>query len=74
MPDPRTIPTFTTQLWSEEVGIAEATDRITADIGYRFSSGREFVIPPYDARVTPQLDATVQSSSAGSCVAVAAVA
>lgn len=55
MTDPRTVPSFTTQLWSDEVGLADAAEPPTPAIGYRFSNGRKFVQTPYDAPVPPPL-------------------
>lgn len=48
MPD-ATIPTFTTRLWSEEVGLVGGPDE--EGPGYTFSSGRTFIKTPYDAPV-----------------------
>jgi hypothetical protein len=54
MADPRTIPKFSTRLWSEEVGLAEAGELAHQDIGYRFSSGRTFAASKYDPPVPPE--------------------
>lgn len=35
-------PSFSTRLWSEEVGIADADTPQTPNVAYRFSSGRAF--------------------------------
>lgn len=51
--DPRAIPSFSTELWSEEVGRAEASEPVQALVGYRFSNGRTFAPPQYDAPVPP---------------------
>jgi hypothetical protein len=67
MTDPRTIPSFTTRLWSEEVGTAGAIEPIGADVGYRFSNGRNFAPAAYDLAVVPvllPLDAVVVSRQA----------
>jgi hypothetical protein len=45
MADP-TIPSFTDQLWSEQVGLAGGTNEDGP--GYVFSSGRTFIKTPYD--------------------------
>lgn len=52
MADP-TIPSFTTRLWSEEVGIWEANEPPLPPVGYRFSNGRTFAPSPYDPPVPP---------------------
>jgi hypothetical protein len=54
--DPRTIPSFTTRLWSEEVGRAEANEAQVPQIAYRFSNGRTFAAIPYDPPVPPPVE------------------
>lgn len=51
MADP-TIPSFTTQLWSDEVGLAGGPD--AEGPGYTFSNGRTFIKTPYDPAVAPE--------------------
>ncbi|MGZ8317487.1 MAG: hypothetical protein ACXWVD_00150 [Telluria sp.] len=41
-------PTFSERLWSEDVGIADATEAASADVAYRFSNGRTFTALEYD--------------------------
>lgn len=54
VPDPRTTPSFTTRLWSEEVGIAHGGDPDEAPPQYQFSNGRTFTRRyPYDPPVAP---------------------
>jgi hypothetical protein len=48
MADP-TIPSFSEQLWSEQVGLAGGTNE--EGPGYVFSSGRTYVKTPYDPPV-----------------------
>jgi hypothetical protein len=45
--DRRTLPSFTTRLWSEEVGMAGAIEPLAADVGYRFGNGRTFAPAAY---------------------------
>lgn len=52
MADP-TIPSFSTRLFSDEVGIADATLPAQTNIAYRFSSGRTFAELKYDPPVPP---------------------
>jgi hypothetical protein len=56
MADP-TIPSFSDQLWSEQVGLAGGTNEDGP--GYTFSSGRTFVKTPYDPPVPPPQDGEV---------------
>lgn len=41
-------PTFSERLWSEDVGIADATEPATRDVAYRFSNGRTFTALEYE--------------------------
>lgn len=41
-------PTFSERLWSEDVGIADASEPATKDMAYRFSNGRTFTALEYD--------------------------
>lgn len=54
--DPRTIPAFTTRLWSEEVGLASGGGPDEELPHYEFNNGRRFTRRyPYDN--TPALPA-----------------
>lgn len=67
--DPRTIPSFTTRLWSEEVGMAEAIEPLGADVGYRFSNGRVFAHAAYGPVPLAALMAAVASCQTASTLA-----
>ena len=50
--DPRTIPSFSTRLWSEEVGLASGGGPDEELLQYEFSNGRKFTRRyPYDPTV-----------------------
>ncbi len=50
--DPRTIPSFSTRLWSEEVGLASGGGPDEELVQYEFSNGEKFTRRyPYDPPV-----------------------
>lgn len=63
--DPRTIPSFTDRLWSEEVGMAAGGDVSEVVEQYKFSNGRTFSARyPYGPPVATPLT-TASTGQAG---------
>lgn len=55
--DPRTIPSFSTRLWSEEVGLASGGGPDEELLQYEFSNGRKFTRRyPYDPALPPETE------------------